>query len=58
MPALIRPGVFCFTMLAVALISLFLIIVRLGEGPTLEQALIALVLLCAPVLCLRARRRC
>lgn len=57
LPGVVQPGPFCFAMLALALCGLFLLIVRLGEGPGLTQAAAALLMLCAPLLCLRSRGR-
>ena len=56
MPPATQPGRFCFAILGLALTGLFLLIVRLGEEPTSRQAVIALLLVCAPFLCLRTRR--
>lgn len=48
--------IFCLALIGVALVSLFLVIARVGEGPTVRQTAIALLLICLPLACLRACR--
>lgn len=52
----IQPSLFCFTMLGLAIAGPFLLLVRLGEGPTSSDLVAAIVLLCGPIVCFRLRR--
>jgi len=53
---MVQPGPFCFALLGAGLCGLVLLIVRLGEGLGSSEALVTLLMLSAPLLCLRPRR--
>ena len=50
-----QPGILCFAMLGLALMGLFLMIVRLAEHPSVAHGAIVLAMVCAPLLCLKSR---
>ena len=55
-PNVQQPTGHCIAMLAIALAGICFLIVRVGEGIGLAETVVALLMLCAPLLCLRPPR--